>query len=157
MRLYSVYRQEIPWRLFLITTYVPIRVTARSWLWLIRTVLKSITMYVIYSSSHIIQITDFVEFLHEYCKEKSKTCAKFWTSFFVTKNIKICFRPATPVKNQHKMHYHGKLTCIRDITLADPGHKIVCSLGYKYLLWKFLLQNIFYSSSASFSCKLSQV
>ena len=30
-----------------------------------------------YSSSHIAQITDFLEFLHEYCKEKPETCTKF--------------------------------------------------------------------------------
>ena len=30
-----------------------------------------------YSSSHIAQITDFLEFLHEYCEEKSETCTKF--------------------------------------------------------------------------------
>ena len=30
-----------------------------------------------YSSSHKAQITDFLEFLHEYCKEKSETCTKF--------------------------------------------------------------------------------
>ena len=27
-------------------------------------------------SSHIVQKTDFLEFLHEYCKEKSETCTK---------------------------------------------------------------------------------
>ena len=31
----------------------------------------------IYSSSLIVQITDFLEFLHEYCNEKSETCTKF--------------------------------------------------------------------------------
>ena len=30
-----------------------------------------------YSSSHIAQITDFLEFLHEYCKEKSETYTKY--------------------------------------------------------------------------------
>ena len=30
-----------------------------------------------YSSSHIVQIMDFLEFLHEYCKENSETCTKF--------------------------------------------------------------------------------
>ena len=30
-----------------------------------------------YSSSHIVQITDFLEFLHEYSQEKSETCTKF--------------------------------------------------------------------------------
>ena len=30
-----------------------------------------------YSSFHIVQITDFLEFFHEYCKEKSDTCTKF--------------------------------------------------------------------------------
>ena len=29
------------------------------------------------SSPHIVQIRDFLEFLHEYCKEKSETCTKF--------------------------------------------------------------------------------
>ena len=29
------------------------------------------------SSSHIVQIRDFLELLHEYCKEKSETCTKF--------------------------------------------------------------------------------
>ena len=31
----------------------------------------------IYSSSHVAQITDFLEFLCEYYKEKSETCTKF--------------------------------------------------------------------------------
>ena len=41
-----------------------------------------------YSSSHIVQITDFFwfEFLHEYFKEKSETYTKFETSFVETKN-----------------------------------------------------------------------
>ena len=30
-----------------------------------------------YSCSHMVQITDFLEYLHEYCKEKSETCTKF--------------------------------------------------------------------------------
>ena len=51
------------------------------------------------------------------------------------------------------MHYHREFTCKRDITLANPQHKICCSLGYKYFLWKFLLQIFVYSWSASFSCK----
>ena len=55
-----------------------------------------------YSSSHIVQITDFLEYLHEYCMEKSETCAKFQSSFVVTKNIKMCFWTAAPVKNWHK-------------------------------------------------------
>ena len=97
----------------------------------------------IYSSSHIVQIMDFLEFLHEYCKEKSETCTKFKTSFVLTKNIKIRFWPASLVKNRHKMHYHREFTCKRDVTLADPRRKIGCSLGYKYLSWKFLLQIIF--------------
>ena len=41
----------------------------------------------LYSSSHIVQITDFLEFLHEYGKENSETCTKFRTSFVVYKNI----------------------------------------------------------------------
>ena len=85
----------------------------------------------------------FLEFLHEYCKEKCETCSKFKTSFVVTKNIKIGFWPASPVKNRHKLHYHREFTCKRDITLADPWRKIGCSLRYKYLLWKFLLQIFF--------------
>ena len=31
----------------------------------------------IYSSSHIVQITDFVDFLHEYCEEKSEIFTEF--------------------------------------------------------------------------------
>ena len=30
-----------------------------------------------HSSSRIAQITEFLEFLHEYCKENSETCTKF--------------------------------------------------------------------------------
>ena len=30
-----------------------------------------------YSPSHLVQITDFLEFLFEYCKEKSETFSKF--------------------------------------------------------------------------------
>ena len=45
----------------------------------------------VYSLSHIVQITDFLEFFHERCKEKSETCTKFLTSFVVTKNIEISF------------------------------------------------------------------
>ena len=30
-----------------------------------------------YSPFHIVQIMDFLEFLHEYCKEKSETCIEF--------------------------------------------------------------------------------
>ena len=41
------------------------------------------------------------------------------------------------------MHYHREFTCKRDVTLADPQRKISCSLGYKYLWWKFLLQIFF--------------
>ena len=41
------------------------------------------------------------------------------------------------------MQYHRGFTCKRDITLADPRRKIGCSLGYKYLSWKFLLQICF--------------
>ena len=106
-----------------------------------------------YSSSHIVQITYFLEFLHEYCKEKSETCTKPQTSFVVTKNIEIGFWPASLVKIRHKTHYHREFTCKRDITLVDPWRKIGCSLGYRYLSWKFLRQIFFYSSSASFSCK----
>ena len=29
------------------------------------------------SLSHIVQITDFLDFLHEYCEEKSETFAEF--------------------------------------------------------------------------------
>ena len=50
---------------------------------------------------------------------------------------------AAPVKNRHKMHYHREVTCERDVTLADPPRKIDCSLGCKYLSWKFLLQIFF--------------
>ena len=35
------------------------------------------TQWLIYSSSHIAQIMDFGEFLHEYREEKSETCTKF--------------------------------------------------------------------------------
>ena len=30
-----------------------------------------------YSSSHIVQIKEFLEFLHGYSQEKSETCTKF--------------------------------------------------------------------------------
>ena len=75
----------------------------------------------------------FLEFFYEYCKEKSDICTKFSTSFVVTKNIKIGFLSAAPVKNWHKMHYHREFACERDITLANPQRKIDRSLGYKYL------------------------
>ena len=114
--------------------------------WVTRTdvcrVVKSLSGFT-YSSSDIVQITDFWDFRHEYCKGKSETCTQFETSFVVTKNIKIGFRPAAPVKNQHKMHYHREFTRKRDVTLADPRRKMGCSLGYKYLSWKFLLQIFF--------------
>ena len=93
----------------------------------------------IYSSTHVVQIMDFLDFLNVYCKEKSETCTKFYTSFVVTKNLKISFWPAVLVKNQHKMLYHRKFTCKRDITLADPWRKIGCSLVYKYRSWEFFL------------------
>ena len=96
-----------------------------------------------YSSSHIVQIMDFLEFLHEYCKEKSETCTQFQTNFVVTKNIKIGFWPASPWRNRHEMHYHREFTCKRDVTLADPRCKIGCSFWYKYISWKFLLQIFF--------------
>ena len=35
------------------------------------------SQYLYYSSSRIVQVMDFLEFLHEYCKEKSDTCKKF--------------------------------------------------------------------------------
>ena len=41
------------------------------------------------------------------------------------------------------MYYHREFTCKRDETLADPRRKISCSLGFKNLSWKFLLQIIF--------------
>ena len=34
-------------------------------------------------------MTEVLEFLHEYKKEKSETCTKFKTSFVVNKNIKV--------------------------------------------------------------------
>ena len=80
-----------------------------------------------YSSSHIVQITDFFEFLRECWKEKSETC--FW--------------PAAPVKNWLKMNYHRELTCKRDKTLDNPRCKISWSSAYKYLSWKFLMQTFF--------------
>ena len=39
--------------------------------------IKPKIMKITYSSSHIADITDFGEFLNEYCKEKSETCTKF--------------------------------------------------------------------------------
>ena len=80
-----------------------------------------------YYSSHIVQIMDFLEFLHEYCKEKSETSTKFKSSLVLTKNIKIRFWPASPVKNRHKMHYHREFTYKREVTLADARRKIGCS------------------------------
>ena len=38
---------------------------------------SSRVLHDIVSSSHIVQIMDFLEFLREYCKEKSETCTKF--------------------------------------------------------------------------------
>ena len=43
----------------------------------------------IYSPSHIVQITDVCEFLHECCKEKSETFSEFYTNLVLTRNIKI--------------------------------------------------------------------
>ena len=66
--------------------------------------------------------------------------------FVVTKNIKIGVQPAAPVKNWHKMHYHREFTCKRDITLANPRHKIGCSLGVQVPFVNFFAANIFYYS-----------
>ena len=112
-----------------------------------------ILLFRTYSSSHIAQITDFLEFLHEYCKEKSETCTKFLNNFVVNKNIKIGFWPAAPVNNRHKIHCHREFTCKRDITFADPRCKMGCSLGYKYFSWKFLLQIFFILHQLHFHAK----
>ena len=96
-----------------------------------------------YSPSHIVQIMDFLEFLHIYCKEKSETSTKSWTSFVVTKNIGISFWPAALVKNQHKRHFHREFTCKRDITLPDPWRKLSCILGVHVPFVTIFAANIF--------------
>ena len=42
-----------------------------------------------YSLSHIVQITNFLDFLHEYCEEKSETFTEFSTNFVFNRNTKI--------------------------------------------------------------------
>ena len=48
------------------------------------------------------------------------------------------------------MHYHKEFTCKRDVTLANPIHKICCSFGYMYLSRKFLLQILLFFISFIF-------
>ena len=50
---------------------------------------RSTTGYKSYFHSHIVQITDFLDFLHEYCEEKSETFTEFLTYFVLTRTIKI--------------------------------------------------------------------
>ena len=38
---------------------------------------KKVNSMINYSLSHIVQITDFWDFLHEYCKENSETFTEF--------------------------------------------------------------------------------
>ena len=42
-----------------------------------------------YSLSHIVQIMDFLDFLHEYCEEKSETFTEFEINFVLTRIIII--------------------------------------------------------------------
>ena len=40
-----------------------------------------------YSLSHLVQITDFLDFLHEYCEEKYETFTEVYTNFVLTRDI----------------------------------------------------------------------
>ena len=84
---------------------------------------KSLASLTDYSPSHIVQITDFREFLHEYCKGKSETFTKILTCLV----RKISFWPAALAKNEHNMHWYGEFTCKWDVTIANPNHKICWS------------------------------
>ena len=73
-----------------------------------------------YSPSHIVQITDFLDFLDEYCEEKSETYTEFLTNFVLTRNIEIIRWCAVVVKNQQK------ITCDREFSIVKSG-------GLKYM------------------------
>ena len=74
----------------------------------------------IYSPSHIAQITDFSDLLYENCKGKSGTSQNFILILSsLRRNIKIICGCAVVVKNQQK------ITCDRELS-------IVKSRGLKY-------------------------
>ena len=56
----------------------------------------------IYSPLHIVQITDFLGFLHGNREELYETFTKFYSNLVLTKNIKIIHRCVLAVKNQQK-------------------------------------------------------
>ena len=58
-----------------------------------------------YSPSHIVQKTNFLDFLHEYRKDKSETFTEFWTNFVLTTNIKIIRWCAVVAKKQQIITY----------------------------------------------------
>ena len=85
-----------------------------------------------YSPFHISRITEFIRenlkfhiILNFFCRNQTHE-HYFW--------------PNSLLKNQQTMHYNSAFKWKRDITLANPRHKICCSTYNMYLSWKFLLQ-----------------
>ena len=73
-----------------------------------------------YSLSHLVQITDFLDFLHEYCEEKSVTFTEFLTNFVLTRRIKIIRLYAVVAMNKQK------ISCDREFSMVK-------SWGLKYI------------------------
>ena len=51
----------------------------------------------------------FLDFLHEYCEEKSETFPEFQTNFVLTRNIKNIRWCAAVAKNQQKITYDREI------------------------------------------------
>ena len=62
---------------------------------------------------------DFLDFLHEYCEDKSETFTEFLTNFVLTRNIKIIRCCAVVAKKQ-------KISCDREFSIVKSG-------GLKYM------------------------
>ena len=61
----------------------------------------------------MVQITDFVDFLHEYWKEKSETLTEFLFNLVLTWNIKIICWCAIVAKKQQKITYDSEFSIVK--------------------------------------------
>ena len=73
-----------------------------------------------YSLFHTVKITDFLDFLHEFCEEKSKIFRIFKTNFVLIQNIKNIRWCAEVSKNQQKITF-------------DRAFPVVKYWGLKYM------------------------
>ena len=66
-----------------------------------------------YSPSHIVQITDFGEFLHEHFEEKSETFTEFYNNLVLTRSIKIICWCAVVARHQQKIAYDREFSIVK--------------------------------------------